>query len=199
VILVVDNYDSFTYNLVQALADLGGVRVEVVRNDQATADALLECRPQAIVISPGPGIPEQAGISIELIASATDVPLLGICLGHQALAAAHGAKIIRGPEPVHGKTSPIHHSGVGLFEGVPNPFEATRYHSLVVERESVPDVLEVTAATDDGQIMALKHRDRPHYGLQFHPESYLCREGPRLLARFLEYAGLSAAAPGGHP
>jgi anthranilate synthase component 2 len=184
-ILVIDNYDSFTYNLVQELAELSGAPLEVVRNDVATAADLVAREPAAIVISPGPGVPEQAGISMELIEAARSIPLLGICLGHQALAAVHGAAIVRGPEPVHGKTSPIHHDGEGLFEGAPNPFEATRYHSLVVDRSTIPDRLKVTAWTEDGLVMGLEDSNRPHYGFQFHPESYLSRQGMRLLARFL--------------
>jgi len=193
-ILMLDNYDSFTYNLVQGLAELSGGQVEVVRNDAATTSELLTLKPQAIVVSPGPGTPEQAGISVSLIEDAGDVPLLGICLGHQALAAAHGARIERAPEPVHGKTSLVHHDGTGLFEGIPSPFEATRYHSLVVRRDTLPDELRVAAWTEDGQVMALEHRQRPHFGLQFHPESYLCREGMHLLARFLQIAGVPIAS-----
>jgi anthranilate synthase component 2 len=196
-ILMIDNYDSFTYNLVQGLAELSGGQVEVVRNDAASPDDLLALGPAAVVISPGPGTPEQAGISVGMIEAAAELPLLGICLGHQSLAVAHGAAIERAPEPVHGKTSPISHAGGALFEDVPNPFEATRYHSLIVNRDSIPDVLEVTAWTDDGQVMAIQHRDRPHFGLQFHPESYLCGEGMRLLARFLEIAGVEVVAGAG--
>jgi anthranilate synthase component 2 len=195
-ILVLDNYDSFTYNLVQEIAELSGAPIEVVRNDAASAAALVGRRPDAVVISPGPGVPEDAGVSIDLIEAAADLPLLGICLGHQALAAAHGGKVVRGPEPVHGKTSAIHHDGRGLFEGVPDPFEATRYHSLVVERDSLPSRLEVTAWSDDGLIMGLSDRQRRHFGLQFHPESYLSREGMRLLARFLRVAGVPLSAAG---
>jgi anthranilate synthase/aminodeoxychorismate synthase-like glutamine amidotransferase len=198
-ILMLDNYDSFTYNLVQGLAELSGGQVEVVRNDAAAPNELLALGPRAVVVSPGPGTPEQAGISVELIDAAIDLPLLGICLGHQALAVAHGARIKRAPEPVHGKTSLIHHTGKGLFDGIPNPFEATRYHSLVVDRESVPDDLVVTAWTEDGHIMALEDRNRPHFGLQFHPESYLCSDGMRILARFLEIAGMPVAAGVGGP
>jgi anthranilate synthase component 2 len=195
-ILVLDNYDSFTYNLVQELAELSGTPIEVVRNDAATAAELVERAPSAVVISPGPGVPEDAGVSIDLIEAAADLPLLGICLGHQALAAAHGGTIVRAPEPVHGKTWAIHHRGSGLFEGVPSPFEATRYHSLVVERDTLPERLEVTAWTDDGLIMGLADRERPHSGLQFHPESYLSREGMGLLARFLRMAGVPLTAAG---
>jgi len=189
-ILVIDNYDSFTYNLVQEISELSGVAMDIVRNDVATAHELLDRGPEAVVISPGPGVPEQAGVSMDLIAAAGEIPLLGICLGHQSLAAVHGARIVRGNEPVHGKTSPIHHHGTGLFEGAPNPFEATRYHSLIVDRDSIPSELEVTAWTEDGVVMGLSHVDRPHHGFQFHPESYLSFEGMRLLARFLKMAGL---------
>jgi len=190
VILVIDNYDSFTYNLVQEIAELSGAAMDIVRNDVASAAELLARGPEAVVISPGPGVPEQAGVSMDLIAAAEGIPLLGICLGHQALAAVHGARIVRGPEPVHGKTSPIHHHGTGVFTGAPNPFEATRYHSLIVDRDSIPSELVVTAWTDDGVVMGLSHADHPHHGLQFHPESYLSLEGMRLLARFLEMANL---------
>jgi anthranilate synthase component 2 len=193
-ILMLDNYDSFTYNLVQGLAELSGGQVEVVRNDAASPDELLALEPRAVVVSPGPGTPEQAGVSVGLIKAANDVPLLGICLGHQALAVARGARIERAPEPVHGKTSLIHHTGEGLFDGIPNPFEATRYHSLVVNRDSIPDELVVTAWTEDDQVMALSDRNRPHFGLQFHPESYLSSDGMRMLARFLEIAGVPVAA-----
>jgi anthranilate synthase component 2 len=195
-ILVLDNYDSFTYNLVQELAELSGATIEVVRNDAASAGELVGRRPQAVVISPGPGVPEDAGVSMELIAAAAGLPLLGICLGHQALAAVHGGRVVRAPEPVHGKTAAILHDGRGLFEGAPNPFEATRYHSLVVDRSSVPDRLELTAWTADGLVMGLADRERPHYGLQFHPESYLTREGMRLLGRFLLLAGVPLTGTG---
>ena len=190
-ILMIDNYDSFTYNLVQELSEVGDVAVEVVRNDASTVSELLALQPEAIVISPGPGVPEDAGVTMELITAAVDSPLLGICLGHQALAAVHGGTVIRAPEPVHGKTSLVNHNGEGLFDGLPEPLEATRYHSLIVDRDSLPKTLSVTAWTADGTIMGLKHRDRPHFGVQFHPESYLCREGRKLLARFLEVAGMS--------
>ncbi len=190
-ILMVDNYDSFTYNLVQELAEIGAPEIRVVRNDAATVAELLATAPEAVVISPGPGAPESAGVSMELIAAAAAVPLLGVCLGHQALAAVHGGRVVRAPEPVHGKVSPIRHRGQGLFAGLPDPFPATRYHSLVVERSSLPERLEVTAWTDDGLIMGLSHRHRPHWGVQFHPESYLTRHGMQLLARFLEMAGVT--------
>jgi anthranilate synthase component 2 len=189
-ILMIDNYDSFTYNLVQELGQIGEAEIEVVRNDVAGVDELLARRPEAIVISPGPGTPQHAGVSMELISAARDLPLLGICLGHQALAAVHGAAVIRAPEPVHGKTSPIRHRGTGIFQGLPEPMTATRYHSLVVERSTLPAALEVTAWTDDGLVMGLEHAARPHFGVQFHPESYLTRDGMDLLARFLERAAI---------
>ena len=190
VILMLDNYDSFTYNLVQELAEVGDVAIEVVRNDVSSVEELLSLEPQAIVISPGPGVPEDAGVSMDLVRGAADLPLLGICLGHQAIAAVHGARVVRAPEPVHGKTSPILHDGAGLFEGLPERFEATRYHSLVVERDSLPGELAVSAWTENGVVMAIHDRERPHFGVQFHPESYLCHEGKKLLARFLKIAGL---------
>jgi len=189
-ILMIDNYDSFTYNLVQELAELSGAEIRVLRNDAASVEELLALEPEAIVISPGPGLPEDAGVTMELIRRAAEVPLLGICLGHQALAAVNGARVVRAPEPVHGKTSAIEHDGSGVFEGLPNPLTATRYHSLVVERASVPNDLAVTAWTADGLVMGLADRRLPHFGVQFHPESYLSRDGMRLLARFLELAGI---------
>ncbi len=190
-ILMLDNYDSFTYNLVQELGEVGEVEIEVVRNDAATADELLALEPEVVVISPGPGVPEEAGVSMDLVRAAADIPLLGICLGHQAIAAVHGGTIARAPEPVHGKTSPIRHHGEGLFKDLPDGFEATRYHSLIVVRDSLPTSLEVTAWTDDGEVMAIRDTNHLHFGVQFHPESYLCHEGKRILARFLEIAGLA--------
>ncbi|MCU0303009.1 MAG: aminodeoxychorismate/anthranilate synthase component II [Thermoanaerobaculales bacterium] len=191
---MVDNYDSFTYNLVQELAEISGAPIEVVRNDAASAAELLDRRPRAIVISPGPGTPDDAGVSLELIRTASTVPLLGICLGLQSLAAVHGGVIVRAPAPVHGKTSEIHHRGASVMAGLPSPFTATRYHSLVVDRATVPDELEVTAWTDDGLVMGLAHRSRPHHAVQFHPESYLTGDGMRLLANFLGLAGLEVKA-----
>ena len=146
--------------------------------------------PKAIVISPGPGVPEEAGITMELVRTSVDLPLLGICLGHQALAAVHGGRIVRASEPVHGKISPVHHDGAELFEGLPDPFDATRYHSLIVEKDTMPDALEITAWTTDGTVMGLRDRTRPHFGVQFHPESYLCHHGRSLLANFLRLADL---------
>jgi len=187
---MIDNYDSFTYNLVQELSEISGGPVEVRRNDTATAADLLALAPDAIVISPGPGTPDDAGVSMELIRAASSTPVLGICLGLQALAAVHGATIVRAPVPVHGKTSPIRHDGTGIMRGLPDPFVATRYHSLVVDRGTVPAELTITAWTDDGLVMGLSHPKFPHHAVQFHPESYLCAEGMRLLANFLDLAGV---------
>lgn len=191
-ILMIDNYDSFTFNLVQALRALAGDReeVEVVRNDVLSAAQVLARRPRAVVLSPGPGTPERAGVCVELIRAAAGVPLLGVCLGHQALAVAYGGEVVRAGEPRHGKVSQVHHGGRGVFAGLPNPFPATRYHSLVARRETLPQELEVDAWTEDGIIMGVSHRREPHFGVQFHPESYLTPEGPRLLANFLGLAGV---------
>jgi anthranilate synthase/aminodeoxychorismate synthase-like glutamine amidotransferase len=190
-ILMLDNYDSFTYNLVQELQEISGAEISVVRNDVSTPEELLAMGPQAIVISPGPGRPEDAGITQALIAAAADVPLLGICLGEQALAQVHGGRVVRAPEPVHGKTSPIRHDQSTLFAGLDDPFEATRYHSLIVDRSSLPETLRVTAWTEDGLVMAIEDTERPHFGVQFHPESYLSKCGMDILARFLKKAGVS--------
>ncbi|MEO8586490.1 MAG: aminodeoxychorismate/anthranilate synthase component II [Acidobacteriota bacterium] len=184
-ILVVDNYDSFTYNLVQILS-LFDSDVRVVRNDALTVDAILAAKPDRLVVSPGPGRPEDAGISCELIRRNERIPLLGVCLGHQALGVVFGGTVSRAPVLMHGKTSEIAHDGTGLFEGLPSPFTATRYHSLVVERDSVPPVLRITATTEDGLVMGLAHRTRPIVGVQFHPESILTKEGERLLKNFVE-------------
>ncbi len=189
-IVMIDNYDSFTYNLVQEIGEITAEEIRVVRNDQASATEVLQWRPRAVVISPGPGVPADAGITMELVKAAEAVPLLGICLGHQALAAVHGGAVVRAPEPVHGKTSPIEHSGQGLFAGLESPIEATRYHSLVVDRSTLPSELEVTAWTNDGIVMGIQHSTKNHHGVQFHPESYLTREGMKLLARFLILAGI---------
>ncbi|MFI5181123.1 MAG: anthranilate synthase component II [Thermoanaerobaculia bacterium] len=183
-ILVVDNYDSFTFNLVQFLARRDR-DVRVLRNDAATAAELLAMRPDRIVISPGPGRPEDAGVSCELIEKNERIPLLGVCLGHQALGLVFGGKVVRAPVLMHGKTSQISHCGVGIFSGLPNPFTATRYHSLVVERASVPPDLVITAEAD-GLVMGLTHRSRPLAGVQFHPESILTPEGEKLLGNFVE-------------
>ena len=192
-IVLVDNYDSFTYNLVQYLRELaGGEEVRVVRNDAASAEELLAERPRAAVLSPGPGVPEAAGICVELIRRAGDLPVLGVCLGHQAMAVAYGGRVVRAPVPRHGKTSDVHHGGQGIFAGLADPFSATRYHSLVAERPTLPHELEVTAWTSDGLVMGLAHRRRPHFGVQFHPEAYLTQGGKRLLANFLGIAGITA-------
>ncbi len=184
-ILVVDNYDSFTFNLVQILATMDP-DVVVVRNDTLSADEILARRPDRIVVSPGPGRPEDAGVSCALIARDERIPLLGVCLGHQALGAVFGGRVSRAPTLMHGKTSEIAHDGRGLFAGLSNPFTATRYHSLAVERESVPADLRVTATTADGVVMGLAHRTRPLAGVQFHPESVLTTEGEKLLRNFVE-------------
>jgi anthranilate phosphoribosyltransferase len=189
-ILVIDNYDSFTYNLVQLLSALGA-EVEVRRNDTITAEEALALAPTGIVVSPGPGTPEDAGISRDVIRAAAEagVPLLGVCLGHQCIAEVYGASICRSPKPVHGKTDQITHDGRHLFAGIPSPFTATRYHSLCVDADTVPDVLEVQARTPDGVIMGVHHRELPVFGVQFHPESVLTPEGTKLLANFLDIAG----------
>ena len=192
-ITVVDNYDSFTYNLVQQIERLAGERLRVIRNDTFDPEELLAEKPKALVISPGPGTPARAGRCIELIRANTDIPLLGVCLGHQAIAEAFGAKVVRGALPVHGKVSEVHHHGERLFAGCPDPMQTARYHSLVVEHETVPDSLQIDAETDDGAIMALSHRERPIFGIQFHPESYGTSGGDQLIINFLRAAngGLS--------
>ncbi len=188
-ILVIDNYDSFTYNLVQALGDLGA-DLEVRRNDKITVGEVAGMSPAGIVISPGPGRPEAAGCCCELIdALAAQIPILGVCLGHQAIAATFGGSVVRSPKVVHGKTALVRHKGQRLFAGLPDPLEATRYHSLVVARDDLPAALEVTAWTDDGLIMGLRHHDIPLHGVQFHPESIATAEGPALLANFLAICG----------
>jgi len=185
-VLLVDNYDSFTYNLYQYLGELGA-EVRVVRNDELTAEAAVLSGAGRIVISPGPGTPDQAGITLELIRRAAGrIPVLGVCLGHQALGQAMGGRVGRAPRVMHGKTSQIHHDGRALFAGLPDPFTATRYHSLIVERDSVPECLEVSAWTDDGIVMGLRHRAHALEGVQFHPESILTTVGKDLLRNFLE-------------
>ncbi len=187
-VLVIDNYDSFVYNLVQELGELGADPV-VHRNDAIDVDGIRAAAPDAVLISPGPGRPEDAGVSLAVIEQlAGELPILGVCLGHQAIGQAFGGEIVRAPTLMHGKTSAIHHDGAGVFAGLPDPLTATRYHSLVVEPESVPDVLEVTARTSDGVIMGLRHRTLAVEGVQFHPESLLTPEGPSLLANFLAMA-----------
>ena len=184
-VLVIDNYDSFTYNLVQYLGELGADLV-VHRNDALTVDQARDLRPDAIVISPGPGRPVDAGVSNAVIEHlGPEIPLLGVCLGHQCIGEAFGGRVVRAPELMHGKTSMVHHGGQGVLTGLSDPFEATRYHSLVVERESLPAELVITAETADGVIMGLRHRSLPIEGVQFHPESILTGEGKHLLANFL--------------
>jgi anthranilate synthase/aminodeoxychorismate synthase-like glutamine amidotransferase len=184
-VLVVDNYDSFTYNLAQYLGELGAEPV-VVRNDDRSVDELLALDVDAVLISPGPGRPADAGVTEEAIRRFAGVrPVLGVCLGHQAIGEVFGGRVVGAPELMHGKTSTIHHTGTGVFAGLPEPFEATRYHSLIVERASLPDVLEVTAETADGLVMGLRHRELPVEGVQFHPESILTTSGHDLLRNFL--------------
>jgi len=186
VILVIDNYDSFTYNLVQYLGELGA-ELEVYRNDKITIDSIKRMAPAKILISPGPGEPKDAGISEDVIRTfGSRTPILGVCLGHQAIGEVFGGRIVRARNLMHGKTSKIYHDGKGLFKGIKNPFDATRYHSLIVERESVPKVLQITARTKDEEIMGLVHREYPIYGVQFHPESILTAEGKKLLGNFLK-------------
>jgi anthranilate synthase component 2 len=185
-LLMIDNYDSFTYNLVQYLGELGE-DVRVFRNDEITLDEVAMLAPQAIVISPGPCTPKEAGISVSLIERfAGDIPIFGVCLGHQAVGQAFGARIVHAKRVMHGKTSPIHHEDQGVFAGLPNPLTATRYHSLVIERESLPASLEITAWTDDGEIMGVRHREKVVEGVQFHPESILTEAGHDLLRNFLK-------------
>lgn len=191
-IIVIDNYDSFTYNLVQYLAELGqefpqAKEIKVYRNDRISLKEIQALKPDAIVISPGPGRPEDSGVSLEAIAKlGTKVPILGVCLGHQGIGQVFGGKIVSAPVLMHGKTSPIHHSGVGIFAGLENPLNATRYHSLVIDRSSCPEDLEITAWVEDGTIMGVRHRQYPHIqGVQFHPESILTTKGKDLLRNFL--------------
>jgi anthranilate synthase component II len=193
-ILVIDNYDSFTYNLVHYLNELGA-ETTVVRNDALSVEDALGMKAEAILMSPGPCTPDEAGICLELIERApADLPLLGVCLGHQAIGQAFGGEVIRAKTLMHGKTSPIHHNDDGVFKGLPNPFTATRYHSLAVSRGSLPNVLEVTAWTEDGEIMGLRHMSRPIFGVQFHPESIATEGGHDLLGNFLDLAGVKRLA-----
>jgi anthranilate synthase component 2 len=192
-ILVIDNYDSFTYNLVQYLGELGAQlpvasEIQVYRNDKIELEQIKKLQPDGVVISPGPGRPEDAGVSGSLISNlGSTVPILGVCLGHQSIGQVFGGKIVSAPVLMHGKTSEVHHTGVGVFRGLANPFTATRYHSLVIERSSCPDVLEITAWVEDGTIMGVRHRNYPHLeGVQFHPESVLTASGKQLLRNFLE-------------
>ena len=193
-LLLIDNYDSFTYNLVHYLGDLGA-DTEVRRNDALTVDEALALRPDGIVLSPGPCDPDKAGICMDLIqAAAGRVPVFGVCLGHQAIGQVFGGRIVRAPEPMHGKISPVHHHGGGVLAGLPDNFEATRYHSLTIEPESMPDSLEATAWTEDGVIMALRHKTLPIHGVQFHPESIASQYGHKILQNFLAIAERRNAA-----
>jgi len=193
-ILLIDNYDSFTFNLVHFLGDVGA-RCQVWRNDKLSVEQALAMAPEAIVLSPGPCTPNEAGICLDLIAAAAGrIPILGVCLGHQAIGQAFGAEVVRAPAPMHGKVSPITHGGTDIFAGVPSPFEATRYHSLIVRAETLPEVLEVTAQTD-GIIMGMRHRTLPVFGVQFHPESIASQHGHAILKNFLDIAcGLNTPA-----
>ena len=187
-VLVIDNYDSFTYNLVQYLGELEA-EVVVRRNDEVSPEELLRLHPDRIVVSPGPCTPNEAGVSLEVVEKAPVVgtPVLGVCLGHQAIGQAYGGRVVRAAEPVHGKTARISHDGEGVYKGLPQGFEATRYHSLVIERESVPECLVVTSRTEDGVIMGVRHKELPVEGVQFHPESVLTEDGRKLLKNFLEF------------
>lgn len=189
-ILLIDNYDSFTYNLVQLLRE-AGAEVEVVRNDAAGVAELLAKDPQGVVISPGPGRPESAGVSMELLAARPELPILGVCLGHQCMGAVFGAVVGRAPKLMHGKTSMVSYREDPLFAGLPNPFEATRYHSLEVKEETLPPELIPLAQSDDGTLMALRHRDLPYWGVQFHPESVLTEAGVAMLRNFLGLCGVT--------
>jgi len=189
-ILVIDNYDSFVYNLVHYVEDLGA-RTEVVRNDALSAADALKKRPRAIILSPGPCTPDEAGICLEVLERApTDLPILGVCLGHQAMGQAFGGEVVRAQTIMHGKVSPVRHRGGGVFRGLPSPFNATRYHSLAVRRDTFPDVLNVDAETDDGEVMGLSHKTRPLFGVQFHPESIASEHGHAIIANFLAAAGV---------
>ena len=188
-ILVVDNYDSFTYNLVHYLNELGAETL-VHRNDALSAEEVIALKPEGVLLSPGPCTPNEAGLCLDLLAKAPDdLPIFGVCLGHQAIGQAFGGEVIRAATLMHGKTSPMHHTGKGDFAGLPNPFTATRYHSLSVRRETMPDVLEITAWTEDGEVMGVQHVSRPIFGVQFHPESIATEGGHALLANFLDLAG----------
>jgi anthranilate synthase component 2 len=195
-ILVIDNYDSFTFNLVHYLMELGA-ETKVVRNDMLTAAEALALRPQAVLLSPGPCTPNEAGVCLDLIAAAAEakLPLLGVCLGHQSLGQAFGGTVIRAPQVMHGKTSAISHDGTGVFAGLPSPYEATRYHSLIVRAEDLPGCFAVNATSPEGLIMGMRHRDLPLHGVQFHPESIATEHGHALLANFLELAGIRPKVP----
>ncbi|ACL25612.1 anthranilate synthase component II [Chloroflexus aggregans] len=193
-VLLIDNYDSFTYNLYQYLCELGAT-VDVVRNDQITVAEVAARQPDRIVISPGPCTPAEAGISVDVIRElGSSIPILGVCLGHQAIGAAYGGAVVRAPLVMHGKLSPIYHNGQGVFAGLPSPFMATRYHSLIVRREDLPAELEITAWTEDGLIMGMRHRSFPVEGVQFHPESIMTEGGKQMLANFLAGVPVSAGS-----
>jgi len=194
-LLMIDNYDSFTYNLVQYFGELG-VTVDVVRNDTEDVETLLARKPDGLVISPGPGTPEDAGVSVEAVErfAKEGIPVFGVCLGHQSIGVVYGGHIVRAASIMHGKTSLMEHDGRGVFAGLPQPFEATRYHSLVIEPSSCPDVLEVTARTADGEIMGVRHRTLPVEGVQFHPESILTKPGMQLLKNFVDRCAAGIAA-----
>lgn len=191
-ILMIDNYDSFTYNLVQYIGETG-VEVKVVRNDELTINDIEQLAPQIIVVSPGPCTPNEAGISLNVITHfAGKIPIFGVCLGHQSIGQAFGGKVIRAKRLMHGKTSPVFHDGKGVNEYMPNPFQATRYHSLLVEKESLPDCLEVTSWTEEGEIMGLRHKEFPIEGVQYHPESIMTEDGKKLIRNFIEKYGILA-------
>ena len=191
-ILVIDNYDSFTYNLVHYLAELGA-ETQVWRNDALSVQDALALAPKAILLSPGPCAPDQAGICLPLLRAAPeDMPVLGVCLGHQSIGQAYGGDVIRAKTLMHGKTSQIHHNNIGIFKDLPNPFTATRYHSLAIKKETLPADLEITAWTEDGEIMGVQHKTRPIHGVQFHPESIATEGGHQLLANFLDLAGIES-------
>ena len=195
-VLVIDNYDSFTYNLVQYLGEMQ-VEMKIYRNDQITLEAIADLHPERILISPGPCSPKESGLSNEIIRRfSSRIPTLGVCLGHQCIGHTFGGNVIVNYRMMHGKTSLIKHNGKGLFEGMPNPFSATRYHSLVIERSSLPECLEVTAETEEGEIMGVKHKEYPIWGVQFHPESILSENGRQILANFIKLQGQVAAAAG---
>ena len=184
-LLILDNYDSFTYNLVQYFGELGA-EMKIFRNDALTVDEVKALAPERICISPGPCTPNEAGISLELIRElGPTTPILGVCLGHQSIGQVYGGEVVRADRLMHGKTSPIHHNGTSVFKGLPSPFEATRYHSLIVKRDTLPDCLEITAWTEEGEIMGLRHKEHPVHGVQFHPESILTEHGKQMLVNFL--------------
>ncbi len=185
-LLILDNYDSFTYNLVQYFGELGA-EMKIFRNDALTVEEVRKLAPERICISPGPCTPNEAGISLELIRElGATTPILGVCLGHQSIGQVYGGDVVRADRLMHGKTSPIHHNGTSVFKGLPSPFEATRYHSLIVKRDTLPDCLEITAWTEEGEIMGLRHKEHPVHGVQFHPESILTEHGKQMLKNFLE-------------